>query len=388
MKEAPTTQANARPTSGPTTSAERITSLDLIRGVAILGILPMNALVFGLDRAAYFNVSADGIGQPLDWIIGVLTMIFIDQKMMALFSLLFGVGVVIFAERAAAKGRRVVWLSLWRFALLFAVGMAHAALWFGDILALYAMCAPIVLLLRKLPARLLAAAGVGSPWSAPCSHRSSRRRGCRPRRTRRLLVRWTPPPCRRRWSPGSSSTPRASTRAHAHRGRALPARHRPRRTQRRLLPAPRLWGLGAGGAVTAVGSALHIATDWSADYALTGTIPTGLGTIPMALGYMAAIILWNRSGSRHLERFRNAGRMALTNYLTQTVIGLATLGWLLDDVDLTRTMIAVWILAVWALQLWWSTWWLERFRYGPFEWAWRCGTYRSWQPLRRRPSTS
>ena len=83
------------------------------------------------------------------------------------------------------------------------------------------------------------------------------------------------------------------------------------------------WGIGAGAAVTSVGSVLYIATDWSADYALVGTIPTGLGTIPMALGYMAAIILWNRSGSRRLERFRNAGRMALTNYLTETVIGLA-----------------------------------------------------------------
>ena len=119
-------------------------------------------------------------------------------------------------------------------------------------------------------------------------------------------------------------------------------------------------------------------------HAINCTIPTGLGTIPMALGYMAAIILWNRSGSRHLERIRNAGRMALTNYLLQTGIGLATLGWLLGDVNLTRTVIAVWILGVWALQLWWSTWWLERFRYGPFEWAWRCATYRSWQPLRRR----
>ncbi|HSL57968.1 MAG TPA: DUF418 domain-containing protein, partial [Acidimicrobiales bacterium] len=93
-----------------------------------------------------------------------------------------------------------------------------------------------------------------------------------------------------------------------------------------------------------------------------------------------------RSSSRHLERFRDAGRMALTNYLTQTVLGLTTLGWLLADVDLTRTLIALWILGVWALQLWWSTWWLARFRYGPFEWAWRCATYRSWQPLRRSPA--
>lgn len=78
----------------------------------------------------------------------------------------------------------------------------------------------------------------------------------------------------------------------------------------------------------------------SADHAITGTIPTGLGTIPMALGYMAVIILWSRSGSRHLGAFRNTGRMALTNYLTQTVLGLITLGWLLDGVGLTRTMMA------------------------------------------------
>lgn len=62
---------------------------------------------------------------------------------------------------------------------------------------------------------------------------------------------------------------------------------------------------------------------------------------------------------------------------------LATLGWLLDGVDLTRTMIALWILGVWGLPLWWSSWWLKRFYYGPFEWAWRCGRYRSLQPLRR-----
>jgi uncharacterized protein len=384
MTETPAVDATTRPASGPVRAAERITSLDTIRGVAILGILPMNALAFGLDQAAYVNVSADGIGQPLDWVIGVLTMVFIDQKMMALFSLLFGVGVVIFAERAAAKGRRVVWLSLWRFALLFAVGMAHAALWFGDVLALYAMCAPVVLLLRRLPARLLAAIGVAlalagtvtAPFfqSAVGSDRAE---------------------IGKLWFAGTDtmgSTAETWFLINAG-GRALGlmligvALHRLGIVQgerddayyRRLA----LWGLGVGTAVTAVGSVWHIASDWSADNAITGTIPTGLGTIPMALGYMAAIILWNRSGSRHLERFRNAGRMALTNYLTQTLIGLATLGWLLDGIDLTRTMIAVWIVGVWALQLWWSTWWLERFRYGPFEWAWRCGTYRSRQPLRR-----
>lgn len=161
-----------RPAGGSVSRAERITSLDTIRGIAILGILPMNALAFGLDRAAYFNVSADGIGQPFDWVVGVMTMVSIDQKMMALFSMLFGVGVVIFADRAAAKGRRVGWLSLWRFALLFAIGVVHGALWFGDILALYAMCAPFVLLMRRLPARLLASVGAALAMGRHHRHHS------------------------------------------------------------------------------------------------------------------------------------------------------------------------------------------------------------------------
>ena len=344
----------------------------------------MNALAFGLDRAAYFNVSADGIGGPLDWILGVLTMIFIDQKMMALFSILFGVGVVIFADRAAAKGRRVVWLSLWRFTLLFLVGLVHATLWFGDILVLYAMCAPLVLLVRRLPVWFLTAAGVAlalaGTVTAPLFQSAVNGD------TGQLGDFWF-----------ANADPMSATvetwfLVNAF-GRALGlmllgvALYRLGIIQgarddtfyRRLA----IWGLGVGTAITATGSVWHIATDWSADYAITATIPTGLGTIPMALGYMAVIILWNRSNSRFLERVRNAGRMALTNYLAQTILGLGTLGWLLANVDVTRTMIAIWILVVWALQLWWSTWWLTRFRYGPFEWAWRCATYRHLQPLRR-----
>ena len=369
---------------GPVSAAERITSLDLIRGVAVLGILPMNALAFGLDAAAYANVSADGIAQPLDWVLGVLTMVVVDQKMMALFSLLFGVGVVVFADRAAAKGRRVVWLSLWRFALLFVVGMLHTALWDGDVLALYAMCAPIVLLVRRLPVWLLVGAGVAFAMAgsvaAPSFQASVGADGAG------LGDLWFAD------ADAMSGSVEAWFDLNAG-GRALGlmligvALYRVGIVQgarddsyyRRLAA----WSLGFGLAVTTAGIALRITSDWSADLALTGTIPTGLGTIPMALGYMALIILWNRSSSRHLERVRNTGRMALTNYLTQTILGITTLSWLLYEVDLTRTMIAVWILGVWVLQLWWSTWWLDRFSYGPFEWAWRCATYRTWQPLRR-----
>jgi uncharacterized protein len=369
---------------GPISSAQRITSLDAIRGIAILGILPMNALIFGLDNAAYNNLSADGLDTFLDWVIGVLTLLFIDQKMMALFSLLFGVGVVIFAERAAAKGRRVVWLSLWRFALLAAVGAVHSLFWVGDILLVYALCAPVVLLVRRLPTGVLATAGVvlalAGSFTAP-------------------FVQATVGPdgagLGEYWFAGGEAMSVAieSWFGLDAVGRAVGLMligvvlyrlgivqgDRDDGYYRRFAG----WGLTVGTAITVVGIVIRSVSDWSPGVALVGHIPTGVGTIPMALAYMSLIILWNRSGSRHLERVRNAGRMALTNYLTQTILGLTTLGLLLGGVDLTRTMIAVWILGVWALQLWWSTAWLQRYRYGPFEWAWRSATYRSRQPLRR-----
>ena len=384
----PTPSAPTPETSGgraaPTAPAERIVALDVIRGVALLGILVMNALSFGLDPAGYYNVSAAGIGHPVDWVVGVASMIFFDQKMMALFSMLFGVGVVIFAERAAAKGRRVVGLSLWRFALLGLVGLVHISFWDGDVLLLYALCAPVVVLVRGLSVRVLASLGVALALTgaivAPLFEAAA---GGRPDDLQGFwFVGYD----------GFSSTAEGWFLVNAA-SRALGfmflgvALYRTGIVQGRRDDAyyRRLarWGLGIGIAVTSAGMAWRVVGDWSADAAISGTIPTGLGTIPMALGYLAVIILWSRSGSRPVERVGRVGQMALTNYLTQTIIGLVTFSWILVDVEITRTMIAVWILGVWALQLWWSPRWLAHFRYGPFEWAWRCATYRSWQPLRR-----
>ena len=84
------------PPPGPVIGSDRITSLDLIRGVAVLGILLMNAVSFKLGFAPYFNLSAGGSETWLDWAIGVFGEIFVDQKFMGLFSLLFGAGIMLF----------------------------------------------------------------------------------------------------------------------------------------------------------------------------------------------------------------------------------------------------------------------------------------------------
>ena len=100
---------------------------------------------------------------------------------------------------------------------------------------------------------------------------------------------------------------------------------------------------------------------------------------------MSLIILWQRTrGLAWLkDRFIAVGRMALTNYLAQTAFGVLILTYLLADVEIGRAGVLLFVLAVWALQLWWSPAWLNRFRFGPMEWAWRTGTYRRLQPLRR-----
>lgn len=143
-------------------------------------------------------------------------------------------------------------------------------------------------------------------------------------------------------------------------------------------------GIGIGLPLAAVGALVTALGDYSRDVAFIGQVPNTLGTIPAALGYMSLIVLWNRGPNSALkQRFRAVGRMALTNYLTQTVLGVLVLTVILDAAPVNRAGILLFVLAVWTLQLWWSQAWMQRFRFGPAEWLWRVATYRRGQPLRR-----
>ena len=144
-------------------------------------------------------------------------------------------------------------------------------------------------------------------------------------------------------------------------------------------------GLAVGLTLAAAGVVVTALNDYSREIAFVGQIPNTLGTIPASLGYMSLIILWNNRADNRLKgRLRAVGRMALTNYLAQTVLGVLVLTTLLGDADsVNRSAVLVFVFAVWALQVWWSQAWLSRFLFGPAEWLWRVATYRSGQPLRR-----
>ncbi len=381
---------NASPTdSGPVRETGRITSLDLLRGVAVLGILLMNAVSFKLGSAPYFNLSAGGSETWLDWTVGVLGEVFIDQKFMGLFSLLFGAGIILFIDRASRRGRRGVALNLWRNALLLLIGILHMLVWYGDVLTVYAVSSLFLIVLRKLSNRALISLGVVAfALSIGCAALAQYVAGATDASLSGL---WTPGEIPTKGVEGAV----AGVFMLGYFLRALglilvgAGLYRagfmdgglPSRTYR--LTA--IVGLAVGLPLAAVSVAITAANDYSREIAFIGQIPNTLATIPASLGYMSLIILWNnRAESPIKRRLRAVGRMALTNYLTQTVLGVLVLTILLGDAEyVNRGAILVFIFAVWALQIWWSQAWLSRFLFGPAEWLWRVATYRRGQPLRR-----
>ena len=395
-----------RPGSGPVRESARITSLDLVRGVAVLGILLMNAVAMKMGLAPYQNLDAGGSETGWDWAVGVFGEIFVDQKFMGLFSLLFGAGILLFIERAEARAPHPILLNLWRNALLLGIGVLHTLLWDGDVLMVYAISAFLLVGLRKLPAKALIAIGavaflLSVPNALLMQHIVDTTDAV-------LTGIWDAADAQEAqmlWRMSMGGTPEAE---HAQalgntleeltvlgyflRGLglilmgaglyrlgfmsgAMPVR------VYRLSAAV---GLGVGLPLAALGVVITALGDYSREVAFVGQVPNTVGTIPASLGLMSLIILWNRSRDHWLKRRLLAtGRMALTNYLSQTILGLLILNVLLGDVAVTRTGILIFCLGVWGLQLWWSPAWLGRFRFGPAEWLWRVGTYRKGQPLRR-----
>ena len=336
----------------------------------------------------------------------VFGKIFVDQKFMGLFSLLFGAGILLFIERAEARESHPILLNLWRNALLLGIGVLHTLLWDGDVLVVYALSAVVLVGLRKLPARTLIAVGavvflLSVPNALLMQHIADTTDVS-------LIGLWEPVDgqgAETLWRMSTGGTPGAGhARALGNTMEELTILGYFLRGLGLILMGAGLYrtgfmsgampariyrlnaavGLGAGFSLATLGVVITALGDYSREVAFIGQVPNTLGTIPASLGFMSLIILWNRSRDHWLKRRLMAtGRMALTNYLSQTILGMLTLNVLLGDVAVTRTGILVFCLGVCGLQLWWSPAWLSRFRFGPAEWLWRVGTYRKGQPLRR-----
>ncbi|GIK51006.1 MAG: DUF418 domain-containing protein [Hyphomonadaceae bacterium] len=393
----------------PVQEQNRIQSLDVIRGFALLGILAVNAAFF----AAPWQTSQNPLLPPLDvteqtmwsWFV---THVFFEFKCITLFSMLFGVSVYLVGgdrtdkARGGVLTRRLLWLLVF--------GLIHALLiWYGDILVTYAITGLIVMFARAWRPATLTIVGVvlllvsialqgvlGAVWDViPPDQRAPI--------VQQLEAIFAP-----------SAEELARVQA-AYQGGLLAGLSENFDTWAMIVANSVLglvirtagvmmigmalfkWGFLSGKApnwlyalciaVAAVALALigyQAMLNWDARFdtvhMLTGGIMVNVTlSILVSIGYAAALILLVKAGLRVVTGpLAAVGRMAFTNYIAQSLI-MTTLFWggrgfgLFGEVD----RVSLWgvVVAVWALQLIWSPLWLARFQMGPLEWLWRRLSY-------------
>ena len=142
--------------------SRRILTLDIVRGVAVMGILAMNIVAFAMIPAAYLNPLAQGLDSAADLASWAFSFVFVDGKMRGLFSFLFGASMLLviqLAEQSGDSPRRVTFRRQW---WLLAFGMIHYFLiWYGDILIGYALIGMIAWSFRDQGPRSLIRWGIG-----------------------------------------------------------------------------------------------------------------------------------------------------------------------------------------------------------------------------------
>ncbi len=153
----------------------RIRSLDVLRGVGVLGMLATHIQLFAFPSLARWNPTAYGDFQGVNWWVWLATSVFADGKFIAIFAMLLGASIVMLPARAA-DGAIPAWrVHVRRMAALLVLGLLHAyLLWYGDMLVALALCGTVVFFARRLSPRWLLVLGglafaIGSV-ADPCAH--------------------------------------------------------------------------------------------------------------------------------------------------------------------------------------------------------------------------
>lgn len=144
----------------PISEQNRLSSIDMLRGLALLGILLMNIQSFAMISAAYSfpNLHMDVSG--LNLIIWTMSHVFADLKFMAIFSMLFGAGIILSTRRQDQVGYSTLFFHNIRTFWLLMFGVLHAYfIWYGDILVTYALCGFVVYWFRNLSVPILLGVG-------------------------------------------------------------------------------------------------------------------------------------------------------------------------------------------------------------------------------------
>ena len=399
----------------PVSLSDRIISLDVLRGFAVLGILIMNVQSFSMISAAYINPDAYGDLSGLNKWAWIFSHIFADLKFMTIFSILFGAGIILFSGNVEAKGYSPAKLHYRRMFWLFIIGMMHAyLLWYGDILVCYALCALLVFLFRKKSPKTLLILGLITVSVAsllylmsgfsmqfwPPEAIENTMKGWKPaadlvqREVQAYQGGWLEQMSKR--VPGSLSMQTflflfyTSWRAGGMMliGMALykwDILSAARSTKFYLVSI--IVGFIIGLPLIISGVVKNFASGWTLEFSMFfGFQYNYWGSAFMALSYISIIMLICKSSI--LQKLKSVlaavGRMAFTNYLLQTIIcttifyghGFGLYG------KVERFTLLLIVLGIWILQLIISPIWLRYFRFGPLEWLWRCLTYWKIQPFK------
>jgi uncharacterized protein len=401
-------------------AGERLLALDVVRGIAVMGILLANIAAFALPGAAYFSPLAWGGTGPAEIAAWLANFVFVEGKMRGLFSFLFGASMLLVIERAQAAGQSPAKVHFARMAVLLVIGLAHLYLiWWGDVLAHYALVGAFAFFFYRLPANKLLALGLAGlfgtlVWNAiPLLAMID----AAARQTPDQVATWEA----FARSFGVPSPPYTQVEIEAMRGSWTE-----QFAWRREHATNPFAFLLIGGVETLTAMVLGMAAfrsgfltgawerrryrlwalvalpvAWAA-YLLLGlnTIAQGfdqrwvffasiVGSVPFRIlavvGYSALILLMIRPGGWLTERLGAVGRAAFTNYLgTSIVVTAVFYGWGLGRfAQWDRAEIYLVPPLVWLLMLLWSKPWLDRFRYGPLEWLWRSLSRLQLQPMRR-----
>jgi len=402
--------------SQPTATTERIISLDVLRGFAILGILIMNIQSFSMIGAAYLNPTAYGDFSGTNKWVWIFSHLFGDMKFMSIFSILFGAGIVLFTQRLKDKGINSLAVHYRRTLWLLVIGMAHAyLLWYGDILVIYAVSALWVVLLRNAKPKTLLIVGLVvisvasvlyfiTGFSLPFMDEVQKQEMMQGWLPGYELIQQEIAAYRGNWmAQMEKRIPEAlmmqtfvffiqtGWRAGGlmlfgmafYKWGILSAQKSTRFYWKMVVV-----GLVAGFLIVAYGILKNLENNFSMEYSFfLGSQFNYWGSLLVSFGYIGMIMLFVKSSFLTVlkKSLQAVGQMALTNYLMQTIIcttlfyghGFGLFG------KLERKEQLLVVITVWIFQLIVSPVWLKYFKYGPFEWLWRSLTYWNLQPIRK-----
>lgn len=419
-------------------AADRIIALDFVRGVALFGILLMNITGFGLPHA-YSDPTIAGGATGADLWSWIVIQIGFEGTQRALFSMLFGAGVILLTSRLEAAGRADAADIYYRRNLwLIGFGMINAFLflWFGDILYTYGVVALFLYPFRKLAPKALLAIGLGTLllgalWNLKDTSEllnkhaaweravAARQAGPLTPAQTKAIAAWEEALASRKPPPAKiAEDVAARTGGYPRAFMAIAAMNSYFQTwylyryffdifgmmligmalyrlgvltlerPTRLYVAMAVGGYAVGLTTNLIEVRWILAHGFNTLAFAQAEVSYDLGRLGMALGHLGALLLFVRSGA--LPWLRNAlaavGQMALTNYLTHSVVCsflFIGLGWYNQ---LQRHELYYVVFAIWAVQLIVSPIWLRHFRFGPVEWLWRYLTYLRRPAFRNDPA--